>query len=205
MLAVMLFASGLVIGICAVAGICGVIWGPEVFKGGPPDRSQPYFWVTLILFAPFMIMGMASSIVLFILPLAAWMRIPVIERQSWKNVVPIYRYLKRTRYDASPEEKQREQILKGRILKPHPVTFSLHCLLLGGLCGACWSLVFFPIMKATSNACQTSSNFEKLVLPIMLFAFGGVLTGWIIRKTTSKLNDGLLDEGNGIQNDSKLK
>lgn len=101
----LLMASGL-IGVCAVFGLCAVIWGPKVIESGPPDRTQPYFWAVMILLAPFTLFAFAAGALLIVLPLAAWLRIPLLDRSDWRNIKSLYRFLRRARRGASEETKQ---------------------------------------------------------------------------------------------------
>ena len=110
-------ASGLM-GLFAVFGLCGFIWGPEVLESGPPDRTQPYFWVVMVLLAPFMLFTFAAGVFLIVLPLAAWLRIPVLDKSDWRNIVRLYKFVKRTRCDPSEEEKQKQKRRKARTATP---------------------------------------------------------------------------------------
>ena len=180
-----IFLSGGLLGICALAGVCGVLWGPEVFQDSAPAGNQPYFYFMLILLAPFMLLGFATSSIVVIL-LASWMKIPLIEKKSWKYVVSIYRFVKNSRYEASLKAIQNETKRRETLRKINPAVYYLCCLIIGGLGGKLWSILFFAAMNYTGDIPLEPSNFEKNFLPIGAFALVGLLGGWLNRTMTLK-------------------
>lgn len=115
-------ASGLT-GLLAVGGLCGIVWGPEVFESGPPDRSQPYFWVMMVLFAPSMFFGFAAGAFLIVLPLAAWLRIPLVDKGDWKVLAHLYKFFKRARCNATEGTEKKPRKGRDRSATPRKSRF----------------------------------------------------------------------------------
>ena len=66
-------AAGIFIGTAGAFGACVPIWGSHILDtalGSPADRTHPAFWLAMILFIPSMLVGMAGTIALLILPVA---------------------------------------------------------------------------------------------------------------------------------------
>ena len=114
-LALCLFMVSGLSGLLAVGGLCGVICGPEVFENGPPDRTQPYFWVMMFLMTPAMFLGFVGGVFVVIVPLAALLKIPVIDRSDWKSITRLYRFLKRARGEIVKKAEQKPERKKARI------------------------------------------------------------------------------------------
>jgi ankyrin repeat protein len=147
-------ASGLT-GLLAVGGLCGIIWGPEVFESGPPDRSQPYFWVMMVLFAPAMFFGFAAGAFLVVLPLAAWLKIPLLDKSDWRNLARLYKFVKRARCDATEETRQKPKKRKRRTATPRRSRFPRTCRLLRRLAAiACLAAIPFYWWCGAEHICM---------------------------------------------------
>ena len=57
-------------GVFAAMGLCVAYWGPPALAD-PPDRSQPAFWVFLVVMIPAMIVGFVGGLFVFVVPLYA--------------------------------------------------------------------------------------------------------------------------------------
>ena len=66
--------SGLM-GVFAAMGLCVQIWGAQVLHtalASPPDRTQPAFWVFLLVGLPALLVGFVGGIFTFVVPLYAF-------------------------------------------------------------------------------------------------------------------------------------
>jgi len=183
--AMLILMAGIAGGICALAGACGLVWGPAVFEPGRPDWSQPHSWVMIILLAPAIVGGMAVSCGLVVL-LAAWIRYPLVEMGSWGRIVGLYRFVRRARYTANAADREKEEVQRGRIMTMPAREYCLRHAFAGAIAGVLWSLAFFPIMSAIGEPVREITLLDRFALPVPGFAFGGVLAGWILRRLVSK-------------------
>ena len=75
LVAMTLFGLPGLMGAFAAMGLCVQFWGPQVLHtalASPPDRTQPAFWVFLLVMLPAIVVGCVGGIFTFVVPLYAF-------------------------------------------------------------------------------------------------------------------------------------